>query len=119
MQEKEILKKLNELKDNEEWESLRIINNECAMYNGSTDEINVNDEEFFNIFFENNVNEAVRAVCFGDYRYTDGFVMFDAYGNLQSFNEYELKHYLDLDEMAYQITEYDDIYNGIEIYLDS
>ena len=79
MQEKEILKKLNELKENEEWETLRIINNECAMYNGSTDEINVNDEEFFNIFFENNVDDAVRAVCFGDYRYNDDFVMFDAY----------------------------------------
>lgn len=118
MQEKQILKKLNKLYQNEKWENLRIINNECSMYNGSTDEINVNDEEFFNIFFNNNVDEAVRAVCFGDYRYTDDFVMFDGYGNLQSFNEYELKHYLDLDEMAYQITAYDDIYNGIDIYLD-
>ena len=119
MQEKEILKKLNKLEENKEWESLRIINNECAMYNGSLDEIDVNDEEFFNIYFENNVDKAVRAVCFGDYRYTDDFVMFNGYGNLQSFNEYELKHYLDLNEMAYQITAYNDIYNGIEYILDS
>ena len=98
---------------------MRIINNECAIYNGSTDEINVNDEEFFNIFFENNVDEAVRAVCFGDYRYTDDFVMFDAYGNLQSFNEYELKYYLDLEEMAYQISKENYIYEEVEMYLDS
>lgn len=51
MQEKKIFKKLNELKSNGELETLRIINNECSFYNGSTDEIHYNDEEFFELFF--------------------------------------------------------------------
>ena len=36
-----------------------------------------NDKEFFDIFFGINTMDAVRAVCFGDYRYNDEFVKFD------------------------------------------
>ena len=117
MNEKEILNKLNELKENENWENLMIISNECSFYNGSTDEIHYNSEEFFNVYFENNILEAVRSVCYGDYRYTDDYVVFDGYENLESFNLYDMENYLDLDNMAYQISEENDIYENVKDYL--
>ena len=52
----------------------------------SQDEIFNNDEEFFYTFFENSVISAVQCVCYGDYRYSDNYVKFDGYGNLESFN---------------------------------
>jgi hypothetical protein len=49
-------------------------------------EIFNNDEEFFYTFFENSVISAVQCVCYGDYRYSDNYVKFNGYGNLESFN---------------------------------
>ena len=58
-----------------------------------------NDEEFFNTFFYNNPNEAVRSAYYGDYHYCDKYVCFNGYGNLESFNDYDLekeyKEYID------------------------
>ena len=59
-----------------------------------------NDEEFFNTFFYNNPNEAVRSSYYGDYNYCDEYVRFNGYGNLVSFNDYDLqeeyKDYIDV-----------------------
>ena len=58
-----------------------------------------NDEEFFNTFFYNNPTEAVRSAYYGDYNYCDKYVRFNGYGNLESFNDYDLengyKEYID------------------------
>ena len=58
-----------------------------------------NDEDFFNTFFYNNPSEAVRSAYYGDYNYCDKYVRFNGYGNLESFNDYDLeneyKDYLD------------------------
>ena len=58
-----------------------------------------NDEEFFNTFFYNNPSEAVRSSYYGDYNYCDDYVRFNGYGNLESFNDYDLereyKEYID------------------------
>lgn len=62
-----------------------------------------NDDDFFNTFFSNNVIEAVRAVSFGDYNYSDDYVRFDAYGNLESASEYE--YYSELENYADEIAE--------------
>ena len=51
----------------------------------------INDEDFFNMYFESNPDEAVRCVCYGNYKYMDEYVKFNAYGNLESVNEWELK----------------------------
>ena len=51
----------------------------------------INDEEFFNMYFESKPDEAVRSVCYGNYKYMDEYVKFNAYGNLVSTNEWELK----------------------------
>lgn len=60
--------------------------NEYCSENGYEDEIMENDEDFFNTYFENNPESAVRAAFYGDYRYMDTYVKFNGYGNLESFN---------------------------------
>ena len=58
-----------------------------------------NDDDFFNTFFYNNPTEAVRSAYYGDYNYCDEYVRFNGYGNLVSFNDYDLekeyKEYID------------------------
>ena len=51
-----------------------------------------NDEQFFNTFFYNNPTEAVRSAYYGDYNYCDEYVKFNGYGNLVSFNDYDLEN---------------------------
>ena len=88
-------------------------------YDGSFSEIEYfyNDEEFFNIFFGINTMEAVRAVCFGDYRYSDEFVKFNGYGNLVSVNQYEIiaEYSLYKEEIADKLI---DISDECDIYID-
>lgn len=67
-------------------ELVNVHNQYCQNANCSDDEIYSNDEEFFNIFFEGKVLEAVRAVSFGEYRYQDEYVIFNGYANLETFN---------------------------------
>ena len=50
-----------------------------------------NDDDFFNDFFYNNPTEAVRSAYYGDYNYCDDYVRFNGYGNLESFNDYDLE----------------------------
>ena len=58
-----------------------------------------NDDEFFNTFFSNNPTEAVRSAYYGNYNYCDEYVRFNGYGNLESFNKWQLereyKEYID------------------------
>ena len=68
-----------------------------------------NDEDFFETFFNGKIDEAVRAVCYGDYKYMDDYVKFNAYGNLESCNEYQL-----IDELKDSIDEIVD--NLVEKY---
>ena len=87
----------------------------CAInsYDGSLDEINYyyNDDDFFAMAFGTNVLDAVRAVCYGDYNYSDDYVRFDAYGNLESANLYEIMNMYDLykHEIADKIIELADV----------
>lgn len=75
-----------------------------------------NSEEFFDIFFQTK-DEVARAICYGDYNYMDDYVRFNAYGNLESCNQWEyedeLKNYINkiidnLTEEKDNITIYDD-----------
>lgn len=74
-------------------------------YDGSLENLEYyeNDDDFFNTYFSNNVIEAVRAVSFGDYNYSDDYVRLDAYGNLESASEYE--YYSELENYADEIAE--------------
>lgn len=74
-----------------------------------------NDEYFFQDFFGDKVDNAVRAVCYGDYNYMDDYVHFNAYGNLDSVSEYEYEK--EIEENAEEIIEtyidnIDDMFEG-------
>lgn len=68
--------------------------NDINSWDGSFEELRFepNDEDFFNTYFANRIDEAVRAVCYGDYNYTDEYVRFNAYGNLESFDEWQVEN---------------------------
>ena len=63
-------------------------------------EIERNDEDFFNLFFEGKPMEAVRAASYGHYNYADDWVWFNAYGNLESGDYEEQLPLRDAEEMA-------------------
>lgn len=69
---------------------------EINSWDGSLDDLRVydNDEEFFQIFFENNLMEVARSIYYGNYKYMDEYVTFNGYGNLVSYNEYEVEEML-------------------------
>lgn len=62
---------------------------ECNSWDGSLEDYcyEINDEDFFNVYFTEPM-EAVRAVCFGEYRYSDDYVRFDVYRNLKSVSKW-------------------------------
>lgn len=99
-------------------ELLKDIVNELNTWNGCLDwlEVYENDEYFFETFFGNNTIEAVRAVCYGEYNYCDDLVRINAYGNLESCNNWEYEEDLQsyIDDIIENLIEYKDditIYN--------
>ena len=94
----------------EAWGLVRAMNS----YDGAFDNLNYweNDEEFFQTFYANNIDEAVRAVCYGDYTYTDDYVRIDVYGNLESANESDIE-----EEIGYYAADIiDRLIDGYENY---
>lgn len=77
-------------------ETLRDVIMQLNSWNGCLNHLDIheNDEEFFNVFFEGNPNEAVRASHYGDYRYMDEYVRFNGYGNLESLSKYQYEQEL-------------------------
>ena len=68
-------------------------------WNGNLEHLryDYNDEEFFEVYYsgrEDGYSEVARAVCYGDYNYTDGYVQINAYGNLTSKNQWEINEEL-------------------------
>lgn len=126
-------KDLTEIKNyllNNDKERRKVIN-EINCFNGDLQFLNFydNDEYTINELF-NSPAEVLRSAYFGDYDYNKPFIRLDACGNLESFDEYELrkeeKEYIDdiidelldcwgmldiseeLSEMLKQITEMDE-----------
>lgn len=115
---------------------------EINSYNNELDyfDYQENDEYFFNIHFENNIMEAIRACHFGNYNYNDEYVKFDAYGNLETACYFELerdfKCYIDdiidkiimlkddiyfndtLQDILNEYEKIEEIYNEIEYKID-
>lgn len=80
-------------------EDLRSIVMDINSYDGYFDDMQWwdNDEDFFETFFGTAIMDAVRAVCYGEYNYTDEYVKINAYGNLETTNyiQDELEGYVD------------------------
>lgn len=98
------------------WDNEKIIrawNNYCAD-ECMEDYIHGNDEYFFEEMFEK-ADEAVSAVCFGNYRYQDDYVVFNAYGNLDTFDYWdEEKSPIDLNILAEYMADNGDCDNEID-----
>ena len=66
-----------------------------------------NGEDFFETFFTGKIDEAVRAACYGDYTYTDQYVIINAYGNLDTLSDFELQNLLEenIDEIVEELLD--------------
>ena len=65
----------------------------CELENYIDNYIYINDDEFFNLFFQERIDIA-RAVQYGDYNISHEYVKFNGYGNLETMG------YLDLNDLA-------------------
>lgn len=81
----------DKLKEELTLDDLKEMAKEVISWNGQLDYLDYfeNDEYFFRDFFGDKVDEAVRAVYYGDYNYMDDYVRFNAYGNLDSCSQFE------------------------------
>lgn len=85
-----IINVINEMDSNE----LIQLNNEyCEAINGMDSCIYSNDDDFLEDYF-NSKSDLARAIFYGDYRYMDNYVVFNGYGNLESFQ------YMDTDKLC-------------------
>jgi hypothetical protein len=98
MKTSKILKAIKEMNKSE----LIELNNLYSQIIGSNDEVYYNDEEFFKIFFQNGL-EVARSIFYGEYNYGHEYVKFNGYGNLESFDYFDID---DLCELPYEMAEY-------------
>lgn len=105
-----VMEYIDSLDDND---LVSLHNEYCQSIGDSDGEIYYNDEDFFNTFFPDNVLEAVRAVCFGDYRYSDEYVVFNGYANLES-SQYP-DNWIDKQAIVNDILENEGNYYDIEL----
>ena len=104
-------KNYEELLDNKREEILEGIRNlsfeellnlaqDIESYNGALEGWRINDKEFFDCYFDGDTLGAVRAVCYGTYNYSDDYVKFNAYGNLESGNQWDVREDILLEKNA-------------------
>ena len=100
---------------------LMTIVEELNNWNSNLDYLRVyeNDEEFFEMFFQGiNPMEVARAIYYGDYKYMDEYVRFNAYENLESLSDYQYKQELkdNINEIIDELMEnYNNIYLPAEL----
>jgi hypothetical protein len=97
---------IEKLKEELTIDELKDMVSELNSWNGSFKDLDYfeNDEYFFEMMFGTKVDDAVRAVCYGDYKYMDDFVRVGDDGNLYSCREYEYEE--EIEDNANEIIEY-------------
>ena len=98
-------------------ELINLNNIYCSEANYHDDEIYVNDDDFFNTFFQNDVIGAVRATTYGNYSYGHKYVKFNGYGNLESFDFFYVDELIESPEKIakFCIEEQNDLNGLIEL----
>lgn len=87
---------------------ISLFNNYTIEY-GDSDEVFENfDEEGISLLTGDDVMEAVRATCYGEVNFNDEYIRKDAYGNFQSYSEYDAAEYAD--DYSELIFEHEDIW---------
>ena len=100
-----------EFKNLTDREKIAIYNEYCSEH-GNTDNMLYDfDEEFFEMAFENKgYMEVARATFFGNIEsWSDGYIRFNAYGNLESLSEYDAVEVAE--DHVNEIYEYEDVWN--------
>jgi hypothetical protein len=98
----QVEKIVEQLKNSKDSVLVDVNNIYCSENGFDGDEIYSNDVHFFNDYFTD-VDQAVRAVCYGEYKYMDAWVKFNGYGNLETLNYVTTN---DLVESVETIAEY-------------
>lgn len=98
--EKSILEAIKEM-DN--FELIEIHNQYCENINYMDNQIFVNDEEFFEVYFNGRINELIRAMYYGNFNPNEEFIKFDGYANLETFDNVENE--IDIEAIAENIFE--------------
>lgn len=76
-------------------------NHMCGETDRIDDEIYDNEEYALDEVFGGSVDSALRAACYGEYRYTDTYFVLNGYGNLDSFSYiFEDNCPIDTDELV-------------------
>ena len=109
MKKENLLNEIRELLLND-LDTLKDVVRELNSWNTCLNYLEVynNDEEFFDMFFENKPAEVARAIYYGDYNYNDEYIKFNAYENLESLSEYEYEEMLEenIEEITENLIEY-------------
>jgi len=94
---------IDTINDMDEETLIQLNNTYCQSINASDDEVWDNSEETLQMFFNNNILNAIQATQYGNYNYHDNYCRFNGYGNLDSFNHFDVD---DLCELVETIAEY-------------
>ena len=103
---------LNEIRELllEDLDTLKDVVRELNSWNACLGYLEVweNDEEFFNTFFADKPAEVARAIYYGDFNYNDEYIKFNAYGNLETLDEYDYEELLEgnVEEIIDYLIEY-------------
>ena len=79
------------------FEELQIMLSEVNGYDDSLDYLDyrLNGEDFFQNYFSDNLDELARAICYGEYKYTDDYVTFNGLGNLETISKYKYEEMIE------------------------
>lgn len=100
------------MKDKFSIEELIEMANDVNAWDGELDHLRYydNDKYFFKDMYGNDIDGAIRAVCYGDYNYWDDYVTWNGYGNLESCSKLEYEDIIE--DSADEIVEA--FYNNID-----
>lgn len=95
-------------------DDLITLNNVYCQENSIESEVYGNDEEFFDVFFSGRPMEVARAISYGEYHFSHENVQFNGYGNLESFDGFDLDNLCELPEViAKHVIENPNSYDSI------
>jgi hypothetical protein len=118
----QLLNAINKADENFNSNQLLELNNAyCEAINNMDNQIFSNDEDFFEMFFPNAGDglRVAQAVFYGDYKYSHDYVMFDGYGNLQSYDYISAKELCELPEtMVEYIAENFNEFSHLDLFSD-
>jgi hypothetical protein len=118
----QLLNAINKADENFNSNQLLELNNAyCEAINNMDNQIFSNDEDFFEMFFPNAGDglRVAQAVHYGDYKYSHDYVMFNGYGNLQSYDYISAKELCELPEtMAEYIAENFNEFSHLDLFSD-